>query len=292
MMRGGAFFPGYPQTNYVYNPRIVEDGNKDNFTLKGPHHTHSATFHEFGHAMLFTKFRGEVEAVVNLPYVAMQNKKFGMPLDEAFGKSFGNEHISLDQAAMMWMVTENFRNGNPMDISNTTKNEVRYQHRGYGKYVEIARIFGWDALSGFWGSVQKDYLNGVSYPRNTDPTDNRILRMSKAAGADLTPLIHFWGVQPDNPQELKTFLADAGLQPSAEIYDMLRHYRAIIPMNNQDFLDHAQTIFPDGLKEGHPDYGIGWYYLWASKYNDAHGKAALAAMDDIIRLYFPDGRPL
>lgn len=291
MMRGGAFFPGYPQSNYPYNPRAVVNGNKDHFTLKGPQFASEITFHELGHAQLFTKFSGETEAAVNLPYVAVQNIKFGMSLDEAFGKSFGNPNISLEQAAIMWMVTENFRNGNPMDITNTTKNEVRYQHRGYGKYVEIARIFGWDTLSRFWGSVQQDYLNGITYPRNSDPTDSRILRMSKAADADLTPLIHFWGVQPDDPAALKASIAEAGIKPSGAIYDMLKHYQTVIPMNNQEFIGHAEIIYPDGLKEANPDYGIGWYYKNVPKYNESHGNLAVSALDNIIKLYFPDGRP-
>jgi hypothetical protein len=62
-----------------------------------------------GHAHLFTKFKGEVEAVVNLRYVAVLNRRFGVDLDTAFGRSFNKEYISLDQAAVMWMVTENFR---------------------------------------------------------------------------------------------------------------------------------------------------------------------------------------
>ena len=291
MIRGDAYYPGYPQSNYPYNPNAYENGNKDHPLLKGPQYDSHVTFHELGHSQLFTKFSGETEAAVNLPYVAVQNKQFGMPLDEAFGKSYDNEHISLDQAAIMWMVTENFRNGKPMDISNSTKNEVRYQHRGYAKYVEIARIFGWDALSKFWSSVQQDYLKGITYPRNTDPTDSRILRMSKAAGADLTPLIHFWGVHPENSSGLKASMTREGIQPSAEIYDMLQHYRTIIPMDNKEFRDHASTIYPGGLTEGNPDYGVGWYYVWAPKYNETHGEAAVQALDDIINLYFPDGRP-
>ena len=115
--------------------------------------------------------------------------------------------------------------------------------------------------------------------------------MSKAAGADLTPLIHFWGVQPDDPEALKSSIAGAEIPPSGEIYDMLKHYRTIIPMNNKEFIDHANTIYPNGLREAHPDYGVGWYYVWAPKYNDAHGVAAVKAMDDIIDLYFPHGRP-
>ena len=79
--------------------------------------------------------------------------------------------------------------------------------------------------------------------------------------------------------------------PSAEIYDMLLHYRTIVPMDNEEFRDHANTIYPGGLKEGNPDYGVGWYYVWASAYDNTHGEAAVEALDDIINFYFPDGRP-
>lgn len=292
LMRGSANFPGYPQSNYPYNPTTIENGNKNHFTLRGPQYSDYATFHELGHSQLFTKFSGETEAAVNVPYIAMQNKKFGMSLDDAFGNSFGMPQVSLDQAAIMWMVTANFRNGKPMDISNSESNEVRYQHRGYGKYVEIVRLFGWDSLSKFWSSVQQDYLNGITYPTNTDPTDNRILRMSKAAGADLTPLIHFWGIQPDNLKDLKASIAAAELQPSDLIYDMLEHYKTIIPMNNKEFLAHSKILYPKGLTPGaSPLYGEGWYYTWAPIYNESHGIAAKNALQNIINLYFPNGRP-
>jgi hypothetical protein len=224
--------------------------------------------------------------------VAVLAKGFGVDLDTAFGRSFDNEAISLDQAAIMWMVTENFRQGNPMDISNSERNEVRYQHRGYGKYVEIVRLFGWEALEGFWHSVQLDYLAGIEYPRNEDPTDSRILRMSKTAGADLTPLIHFWGVHPGDSAALRGAMTEAGLRPSPLIYDRLVHYRTLIPMSNADFAEHANTIYPRGTHEGNnPLYGEGWYYTWLPKYDESHGVAAREALQSIINLYFPDGRP-
>jgi len=290
LMRGNANYPGYPQSNDPYDPTKLENGNKDYHLLKGSQGAKYVVFHELGHACLFTKFSGETEAVVNFLYVAVQNRKFGMSLDKAFGKSYGMEQVSLDQAAIMWMVTENFRNGKPMDISNQPSNEVRYQHRGYAKYVEIARLFGWDALSNFWGSVNQDYMNGITYPTNADPTDSRILRMSKAAGADLTPLIHFWGIQPDDATALKASIAAAGLQPSDSIYNMLKHYQTIIPMNNQEFINHANVIYPNGLKVGQsPLFGVGWYYNWAPLYSEQHGIEAKEALQNIIDLYFPNG---
>jgi len=292
VLRGGANFPGYPQSNTPYNPYKKEDGNSSHWLLKGPQFGGATIFHETGHAQLFTKFKGEVEAVVNLPYVAVLNKGFGIDLDTAFGKSFHKDTVSLDQAAMMWMVTENFRKGKPMDISHSEKNEVRYQHRGYGKYVEIVNLFGWPVLEKFWHSVHLDYLKGITYSRNSDPTDNRIFRLSQQAGVDLTPLIYFWGVQPQNAAALKKEMDKAGLKPSSEIYDQLVHYRSIIPMNNADFAEHAKIVNPKGIRAGkNPNFAEGWYYVWLPEYDESHGEAAQKALQDIIDTYYPNGRP-
>lgn len=290
--RGTANFPGYPQSNFRYDPHKPENGHSDHWLLKGPQSDGATIFHELGHAQLFTKFRGETEAVVNLPFVAVLNKAFGADLDTAFGRSFNNEHISLDQAAIMWMVTQNFRDGKPMDISNSSKNEVRYQHRGYAKYVEIVNLFGWQVLEGFWKSNQTDYLNGIEYERNADPTDSRILRLSQQAGVDLTPLIHFWGIQPEDPAALRAAMKQAGLKPSAKIFDRLQHYETLIPMSREAFAEHAAVIYPKGVREGqNPDFGEGWYSVWLKQYGQTHGEAAQRALHAILDTYFPGGRP-
>lgn len=292
IFRGSANFPGYPQSNFRYSPAKAENGHSNHWLLKGPQSAGQTIFHELGHAHLFTKFRGEVEAVVNLPYVAVLNKGFGVDLDTAFGRSFSKPDVSLDQAAIMWMVTTNFRNGKPMDISNSPANEVRYQHRGYGKYVEIAKLFGWKSLEDFWYSVNQDYLKGITYPRNSDPTDSRILRMSRTAGADLRPMIHFWGIHPEDSDALEKAMAAEGLKPSPLIYDRLLHYQTLIPMNNADFARHAEIVNPRGIRPGrNPLYGEGWYYVWLPKYNESHGRAARTALQEIIDFYFPEGRP-
>jgi len=290
--RGNANYPGYPQSNFRYDPLKTENGHSNHWLLKGPQSSGEVIFHELGHAHLFTKFRGEVEAVVNLPYVAVLNRGFGVDLDTAFGRSFSKPYVSLDQAAIMWVVTENFRQGSPMDISNSPANEVRYQHRGYGKYVEIVRLFGWEPLQDFWHSVNLDYLKSIEYPRNTDPTDSRILRMSRAAGVDLRALIHFWGIHPEDNAALAKALAEEGLKSSPLIYDRLLHYKTLIPMNNDEFVRHAEIVNPRGIREGkNPLYGEGWYYVWLPKYDESYGRAAQTALQDIIDLYFPGGRP-
>jgi hypothetical protein len=69
-LRGSAYYPGYPQSNTPYNPHSPRQGNGRHWLLRGPQydgatHNGATIFHKIGHAQLFTKFMGEVEAVVN-----------------------------------------------------------------------------------------------------------------------------------------------------------------------------------------------------------------------------------
>jgi hypothetical protein len=283
--RGKANFPGYPQSNDPYNPHAMENGNKDHHFLTGPLNSPSATLHELGHAQYFTKFTGETEAVVNLMYVAAMNQKFGMSLDEALGRSVGNqsrENVSLPEAALTWILTEKFRAGQAMNDQN-----MKYQQRGYAKYAEIANLFGWGALSNFWHSVNVDYMNGIEYPINTDPTDSRILRMSKAAGVDLQPLIHFWGVHPEDTAKLKSEIESAGLKPSRAIYDRLKYYQTVVPTNQAQFNVHY-----DLFKSAVSDTVDGaWFNDMQEHYTPEIGQASIRRVQDIIDLYFPAGPP-
>ena len=292
--RGNANFPGYPQSNNGYDPAAAENGNRNQWILRGPQDSPWTFYHELGHAHFFPKFGGETESAVNLLYVAAFNKKFGLTIDEAFARSISNwDEMTLDQAALTWMVTDNFRSGNPMNISNVAGDEVKYQHRGHGKYTEIAMLFGWDALSDFFHSVHLDYIDGIEYSRSNDPTDSRILRMSTAAGVDLTPLIHFWGVQPDAPAALASDIAAAGFGPSALIYDSLEHYKTLIPMTNEAFRAHMDTIYPGGVSAvpNNPFAGEGFYFNMQNTWSAGHGSAAQAELQAIIDTYFPGGRP-
>ena len=120
-------------------------------------------------------------------------------------------------------------------------------------------------------------------------TDSRIFRLSKAAGVDLTPLIHCWGVHPVNLGALQAAIAAEGLPLSQAFYDRLVHYKDIIPADNAEFLDHYQTVYPGTPPTGgDPDHGYGWYNVWKYIYDDTHGTAAKNAMQDIIDLYYPE----
>lgn len=293
---GDAFGIGYPTGNNGYNPADKTDGNSKHwFLVPGSSQLKfgASEFHELGHAELFSGFNGEGEAAINLLYIAIKNNLYKENIDEALGESMGrHKELGREVAAVNWMVTPNFRAGKPMDISDTTKDEVKYQERGYAKYVEVAALFGWDKLEAFWAEE-----NRVAVP-GKDPsieTDSRILRMSKAAGVDLTPLIHFWGVQPNDPVALKAAITAAGLLPSAVIYDRLKIYQGLIPMNNAAFKTHAAVFLNkpaasiDGTNKS-PDYNEGWYSVWLNTYgNNNEGQVAQTAMNDIFKKYFVNG---
>ena len=294
---GDGFGIGYPTGNNGYNPADETDGNSKHwFLVPGSSQLKfgASEFHELGHADLFSGFDGEGEAAVNLLYIAIKNNLYKENIDEALGESMGrHKELGREVAAVNWMVTPNFRAGAPMDITNSEKNEVRYQERGYAKYVEVAALFGWDKLEAFWREE-----NQVAIP-GKDPsieTDSRILRMSKAAGVDLTPLIHFWGVQPNDPVALKAAITAAGLLPSAVIYDRLKVYQGLIPMNNAAFKIHAVKFLNklnateiNGAGKS-PDYGEGWYSVWLNTYgNNNEGQNAQAAMNDIFKKYYVNG---
>ena len=120
--------------------------------------------------------------------------------------------------------------------------------------------------------------------------------MSKAAGVDLTPLIHFWGAQPNNPVALKAAITAANLPSSNFIYDRLVLYKGLIPLTNDAFKIHAGVFLDKPIKDINgtgksADYGEGWYAAAILTYGPTQGDAAQKAMDNIIKTYFPGGRP-
>ncbi len=299
IMRGGAFFPGYPQSNYNWDPLAEEDGNKDHWFLKGPQFARYELFHEMGHMERITKFKGETEALVNFLYVYVHNQGFDVDLDIAFSRSRdGGDKVTIEEAAIDRMITASFRKGEPRNTTNKPGDEVKYQHRGYGHYADIAKLFGWEPLLLFAAEDHENYRSGKGYPSdpNNDPPDNRILRFSIAAKADLRPLFQFWGIYPEDEDALAKAIKKNDLKPSPVVYERLKHYRTLVPANRNDFKKHALIMYPRceqpgrNLMERNALFGHGWYHDWLEIYDESHGTEALAALDHIIATYFPDAR--
>jgi hypothetical protein len=233
IMRASVHAPGYPSVNNVDNPNNNRGGYHNHYLVRGPginSHAANIEFHEQGHAYFFPKFGGETESNVNLPHVAVMHRKFGYSLDEAFRGSLGSTRAfqTLDTTAMAWMTVFNFA---PRRVP-MAEGEKAYQFKGHAKFVDIARLFGWDGLGDYWRSFMEDDAAGVTYSTSTDAL---LLRLCRSVGKDIRPLFHFWGIHPQDNAALAAALAAEGIPPAVEIRDLLRRYQGLVPHDNAAF---------------------------------------------------------
>ena len=288
-IRFGAYSIGYPMSN---TPLNYSDVPGPAYFIDGPGPDDETNFHETGHALKFSKFSGEEEALVNFPYIMAMNYGLGVDLNEAVNYSFVPNTFDIDKTATHRMVSNTF--GSSRDISNTTTDEVRYQHRGYGHYFEIVNMLGWCPLRNFWKQEYIDFENGNDHGINDQDNDSRILRMSVAAQADLRPLFHVFGILPQDSIALQDTLTQIGVQPSLTIYNRLQAYLDLIPEDNAAFVNYALAIYPDLYTAGpieDPDYGVGWHYLKSLTYDATEAQNRSAILQSIIDRYFPNGPP-
>jgi len=290
IIRGGAFSIGYPMSN---TPQDYIDVPGPAYFVNGPGPDDEVNFHETGHALAMSKFPGEIEAIVNFPYIMAMNYGLGVDLNEAVNYSFVPNTFDIDKTATHRMVSNTF--GTERDISNTTTDEVRYQHRGYGHYFEIVNMLGWCPLRNFWRQEYIDYQNGIDHGINGQDIDSRIIRLCEAAMADLRPLFHVYGILPQDPEAVQQALDEAGVEPSLIVYNRLYEYYDLIPEDNAAFVDYALFMYPNLYDDGpdaDPNYGVGWHYLKSLSYDNVEANERTLILQDIIELYFPEGAPV
>ena len=233
ILRSSVHAPGYPAINVSYNPKASYNGYMNNYFIRGPGTSASAShieFHEQGHAYFFPKLGGETESVVNLLQPAMANRVFGYSFDEAHRGSLGSTDPdrSLDNTAVSWMCVFNF---SPREVPMASA-EKSYQHKGHAKFIDLARLLGWSGMDTYWRSFMEDDANGIPYQTDDDA---HLLRLCKSYNKDIRPLFHFWGIHPQNPNALAADIAAEGIPPSLEIRDQLLRYKTLIPADNAAF---------------------------------------------------------
>lgn len=288
-IRHHAFSIGYPMSN---TPLRFTNVPGPAYFINGPGPDDETNFHESGHALAMTKFPGEVEALVNFPYIMAMNYGLNEELNEAVKYSFVPNTFDIDRTATHRMVSNTF--GSERDISNTTTDEVRYQHRGYGHYFEIVNILDWCPLRNFWKQEFIDFENGIDHGINNQDIDSRILRMSAAAQVDLRPLFHVFGILPQDPISLQEELDQLNILPSQAIYNRLQDYFSLIPEDNAAFVWYALNVYPTLGVDGptaSPDYGVGWHYQKSLTYDTIEAQERIETLQGIIELYYPNGEP-
>jgi hypothetical protein len=288
-IRHNVYSIGYPMSNTPLNFTSVPGPA---YFINGPGPDDETNFHESGHALAMSKFPGEVEALVNVPYIMAMNYGLNVDLNEAVNYSFVPNTFDIDKTATHRMVSNSF--GTERDIANATTNEVRYQHRGYGHYFEIVNMLGWCPLRNFWKQEYIDFENGIDHGINNQDIDSRMVRMCVAAQADLRPLFHVFGILPQDSIAVQDTLEEIGIEPSLTIYNRLQEYFNLIPENNEAFVDYALFIYSNLYTDGptaNPDYGVGWHYQKSLTYDETEAQQRTSILQSIIDLYYPNGEP-
>jgi len=240
IMRSSVHAPGYPAINQTDGSPASDDtgGYAGSYLVRGPQRYQGipeTEIHEQGHAYFFPKFGGETEVEVNLPYVAVLNQAFGYDLSFSLAASRGyegNTNRTLDNTAVTWMTVFNF---SPRD-TEMASGEKAYQMKGHAKFVDIARLFGWEGMGRFWYYYNSNDTYNISY--STDD-DSKLIQLCKSVGYDIRPLFHFWGTHPGNPSTVADAIVAEGLIAPVEIRDLLLYYKSLIPDDNAAFQTFA-----------------------------------------------------
>jgi len=308
-MRATVFAPGYPSVNATYDPKKDYGGYPDHCYVRGPQQIPAVELHERCHAFNIMHLLGEREATVHLPHVAAMNLGLGMDIDKAFQTSCTSydslESRTIDNNAISWMVGIYFSQKLPVV-------GVKYKHIGHVHWVDLARLFGWETLHKFYYSYNMDYENNVPYGDQVDI----FARLCESAGVDLRPLFHFWGRfnywDGGNPKSAKAvkldrFITEKKLPAAAKIYDQLIRYKAMVPEDNEAFQafttkwwgrqprikgwchenGHARQWDTEDLSSENAPA------VWPNGdiYDENSRTRVKACVQDIIDMYFPDGRP-
>ncbi|MFC2085643.1 M60 family peptidase N-terminal accessory domain-containing protein [Bacteroidota bacterium] len=279
-----AFGTGYPQvigddapygslgSTELYPTQILKpDFHKSGIVI---------TFHEMGHGALHPTLLTEVESIVHLNAAYIYDQLYDLPIDTAF-KYSAFESLVMDEAAMDWMIADNFRNNKSMDCDPTMEDylchEVRYQHRGHAKYIQMADLFGWQAVHGMNKFFFEKWRAVFDNTKVVTP-DEMITAASKAVGMNVAPLMHFWGLQPSS--ETATELAS--MAKSEEIRDLLEYYKSIVPANATEF-----QPWYDRIRAKKDPVHFARYDRTLANYDaDNFAAAIVAQIDLIIATYF------
>lgn len=243
----GSFPAGYPQTPGIWSRDEDEGITQGVFspfsvlidTVWALGQGWDAMFHEMGHTHLPPTIERETETIVNVPAAALLTEVFGLDYDESM-KWAGYQPFGRVDAAIDWILTENFRTGGEMDwdlVNMVEPDQLSYQARGYAKYVEIAALLGgWDAMGTIFKTFYDEQIeSGVSYDITQPPNITRehfIRNATEALGVNINPLLHFWGIHPSEEliDELSVYPLLEGMAERVSLY---LHYS---PKNNAELV--------------------------------------------------------
>ena len=281
-IRALNFSIGYPQSNYG---SFSQNSIRAPLTLQ--HATDPVLWHEHGHAELMTMFPGETESWNHMLAVAIYMENYGMTAQEAFSMSlaFGSQNHTTSDAMKSWVVMDEFINNSGMAFQQGS-----FRPRGHADYVEYIEMFGLEAIQNFNRRINFE-MDGLDwnvdwpYGRTNHNRNNRILRLSRAAGVNVAPLFHLWGHRPSNFDSLMDAMEAEGLGESVQIYDRMIEARDTVPMSQAEW-NAVDNVMEDFLNELRGP----WQEL-RTNYDLDRAQDAVDQIQALIDMYFPNGRP-
>jgi len=187
-------------------------------------------WHEWGHLHnLPTLICQEQETNVHLPFTVLADQVLGADIDTALRYS-GFQDYDRNDAALDTMFSPNWQVDKRLCL-DAWDNEVRYQTRGWARLVEIAGLYGWEAV----GKIHEAfYKRGVAFgaPINYGVTDDDFIKTaSEALNLNLVPVFDFWGVPASSMMRNNL----SGLPSATEFKERLTTYRNLIPNNQEEY---------------------------------------------------------
>lgn len=188
----------------------------------------------------------EVESNVHLLAAVVYNRTLGLDIDKSLRYS-GFQDYDMVDAALDTMFSPSWQSDERMCFDEWD-NEMRYQTRSWARLVEIAGLYGWEAV----GKIHK-----VFYDLGTADMDDQdtIALGSKAVNVNLAPIFEFWGV----PAEPATLKAVSDLPPATEFIERLELYRANVPETRNEFSSVIKKLRKTTGAEGRWDFYEGNY---------------------------------
>ncbi len=265
----------FPYENIWSDPVSVEQG-RDWYRAVGSFNF--IIFHEYGHLHNMPTLLHEQETNVHLPATAAYSMAMGESIDSAFVYAL-SQRLNLEEATLDWIITPNFYEGRRIGfVSESPGDQLLYQSRGLVKLVDIAKMFGWEAL----GEVNRyfyDYqVNNPLWSPYSLGDDQLIAAASEVLGFNMAPHFEFHGILPSDS------LVDVlqGLPTSDRVKERILHYRAIVPRDNEAIQPWYHSIIP-GLD---PNFHLPRWNEWRRNYDETHAGNIISRIDTILNRYY------
>ena len=187
-----------------------------------------------------------------LLYAVVANKVLGADIDTALRYS-GFQQYDFKDAALDTMFSPNWQTDKRLCI-DPWDNEVRYQTRSWARLVEIAKLYGWEAVGKIHNSAQENIRNGNA-PNYGYPDDDFIQAASYALNINLAPVFEFWGVPVTVP-----LASELAALPHAEAFkERLRFYLTLVPADRDDYAKIVTRLRSTTGSVGRWDYYLANY---------------------------------